>query len=192
MKQNKVVFLEGNKTILRPYDERTDLDHFVTWVNDESIRLFMGSFLLPWTRVAEQKAMERHGKHTRDDIFLVLEDKESGACFGTMGIHRIDWLSRFGTTGALIGNPKFRGKGFGTDAKMALLRYAFHTLNLRQIWSSVLAINGRSHAYLKKTGYVETGRFPERHYRNGVYVDEVIMLATPETFAPVWEDWQKQ
>lgn len=190
--RKKVVFLEGKKTILRPYDERTDLDHFVVWVNDESIRPFMSSFLLPWTRAAEQKAMESKEKRSENDVFLVLEDKETGVVFGTMGLHHINWLSRFATTGAMIGNPEYRGKGFGSDAKMALLRYVFHTLNLRQVWSTVLALNSRSYAYLKKTGYVEVARLPERYYRNGTYVDEIVMLATPDTFTPVWENWQEK
>jgi RimJ/RimL family protein N-acetyltransferase len=189
MNDSKVVFLEGKVSYLRPYDERTDFEPIMRFVNEEETRPFMSSFIFPYSRLSEKEALERHAKHQSDNVFLVLVDKATDAPFGTMGLHRIDWLSRFATSGAMIGEKDHRGKGFGTDAKMALLRYAFNTLNLRHVWSSVLSINIRSQAYLEKTGYREIGRMPERHYRNGKYVDEIIMRVTAEEFAPLWERW---
>lgn len=188
--ENPVVFLTGKKTYLRPYDERTDFEGIMRWVNEEATRAFMSSFLFPFTRESEREALQKFSKHQKDNMFLVIVDKETDTPFGTMGLHGIDWVSRFATTGAMIGEPKYRGHGFGTDAKMTLLRYVFDTLGLRHVWSSVLAINGRSLAYLKKTGYREIARMPERHYRNGQYVDEIILRITAEEFIPLWEKWQ--
>lgn len=188
--ESPVVFLTGKKTYLRPYDERTDFESIMRWINEEETRAFMTSFLFPYGRASEQEALEQHTKHQTDNVFLIIVDKETNTPLGSMGLHRIDWVSRFATTGAMIGEPKYRGNGFGTDAKMALLRYVFDTLGLRHVWSSVLAINGRSLAYLKKTGYREVARMPERHFRNGKYVDEIILRITAEEFTPLWEKWQ--
>lgn len=101
---------------------------------------------------------------------------------GIMGLHRIDWISRIATTGAIIGPSTHRGQGLGTDAKIALLEYAFNTLGLRKIMSSVLDGNERSARYSQRCGYKIEARLKEQRFKNGRYVDEIILSVFKEDF----------
>ncbi len=74
-----------------------------------------------------------------------------------MGIHRINWKDRTATTGAVIGEKAYWDKGYGSEAKMLVLDYAFNMLNLRKICSQVLAFNKRSHPRPDPDGGVQRG-----------------------------------
>ena len=55
--------------------------------------------------------------------------------------------------------PQHRGQGYGTEAKLLLLEYAFDRLGLNMIWAWVKERNPRSQAALRKQGYRDAGRF---------------------------------
>lgn len=184
MENQRVVFLRGETTILRPYCEETDLALFTQWFNDPETRDHLGSFMLPTTQMLEQTLMrERATKKDPNEVFLVIEQmNEPGKPVGTAGLHRINWISRTATTGSCIGPPELRSKGLGTDAKVALLRYAFDSLGLRMINSTVIGFNKRSQRALIKQGYREVGCIPDWHYRKGRFWDDIIFVLTREAF----------
>ncbi len=110
-----------------------------------------------------------------------------GKPIGTMGIHAIDYRHRIATTGALIGESGYWGKGYGSEAKMLLLEYAFNTLNLRKICSEVIAFNERSTKYSLKCGYKIEGTKKLHHYAKGQYWDVIQLAVFREDWLPLWE-----
>jgi RimJ/RimL family protein N-acetyltransferase len=110
-----------------------------------------------------------------------------GIPIGTMGIHGIDYRHGIATTGALIGEPEYWGKGYGSEAKMLLLEYAFNTLNLRKINSEVIAYNERSTQYSLKCGYKIEGRRRLEHFAKGEYWDVIQLAVFREDWQPLWE-----
>jgi len=100
---------------------------------------------------------------------------------GTMGLHRIDLVNRVAITGSVIFKTHHRNCGYGTDAKMLLLDYAFNWLGLYKVCSSVMAFNGRSAAYSKKCGYVEEGRKRAQWFRHGKRHDDMMILCSPSS-----------
>lgn len=187
---NRVEFLRGTSTILRPYNETTDLEPFTRWMNDPDMRDFLASTVFPITGAWEREQMNKLAlDRSGNSVFLVIEKKDEEGPIGTMGLHRINWIDRTTSTGSFIGDEENRSKGYGTDAKMQLLNYAFTTLGLRVIRSGVIANNERSARALLKQGYTEVGRIPEWFFRNGAYHDERIFVLTPEAFAPVYAAW---
>lgn len=119
----------------------------------------------------------------------MITEKSNHTPIGTIGLHNIDWRNRYCTTGALIGEKEYWGKGYGTEAKLLLLKYAFDTLGLEKICSNVLAINPRSKAYLKKTGYREEGCRRRQFLVDGKKVDDFIMAIFKEDFEPIWKKY---
>jgi RimJ/RimL family protein N-acetyltransferase len=109
-----------------------------------------------------------------------------------MGLHHISWIHRTATTGALIGEAQYRGNGYGTEAKMLLLDYAFRTLNLRKVCSNVIAFNERSQRYNEKCGYQVEGTQRKHIFRGGVYHDLILMAVFCEDWLPLWEAWKSQ
>ncbi len=183
----QVVYLRGKKVILRPFNKATDLETFWRWINDPDIKQFMTGYK-PIALVAEEKWFDEHPSR-RNAIALAIETND-GQLIGNMGLHQIDWVSRFATTGAMIGEEEFQNKGYGTDAKMTLLNYAFNHLGLRKIMSQVLDFNGRSLHYSQKCGYSEEARLRDMYFRNGEYHDEVILSVTREVWLPLWQAYQ--
>lgn len=190
MSEHTVVFLEGKRVVLRPYHEETDLGYMVRWMNDQNILQFIGRIPFPLTKEQEQEALKKLSTQN-DIVFLVIVEKDSNTPIGTMGLHHVDFRNGTATTGALIGETQFQGRGFGTDAKMTLLHYVFLTLGLRRVAASVLSSNHRSLAYMEKCGYKEVGRREAWYWRNGTYVDEIFTVVTREDFIPLWEKWQQ-
>jgi len=120
---------------------------------------------------------------SKTDVVLSLIPKELGKVIGVMGIHGINHMHQTCRTGANIGNVKYQNKGFGTEAKMYVLKYAFHTLNMRKVCSAVHSNNPRSLQALKKAGYKVVGTQKEDLFRMGEYVDLHIL----EVFRNDWE-----
>lgn len=184
---NTIVFLEGRTTILRPYCEETDLDFFTYWMNDQEMLSLLGRTPLPITREQERDLLKEIS--VRDNgVFLVICDKEDpNQILGTMSLNGISYHNGHATTGALLGPTDKRGKGYGSDAKMALLHYAFHTLGLRVIGASVWSTNPRSLGAMHKCGYTVVGTRPEWRWRNGMWVDEILTQVTREDFFKIYE-----
>jgi len=108
-----------------------------------------------------------------------------------MGIHGIDWIHRYGTTGSLIGEKEYWGKGLGTDAKMHLLDHAFNTMNLHRICSNVFEWNERSLRYNLKCGYKIEGSRRQHLFRNGKYWDLIELGLLREDWEPLWKKFEK-
>jgi len=184
----KLVFLKGKKTILRPLRKATDFEPCWRWVNDPEVN----QYLLIYFPLTEKKEKEWFDKLANDpnEIVLGIETLE-GKLIGTMGLHRLNSKDQTAATGALIGEKEYWSKGYGTDAKMALLNYAFNTLNLRKINSSVYAYNKRSLQYNLKCGYKIEGVRKKQIFRNGKYHDEIIIAVFKEDWLPIWRKYQK-
>ena len=74
---------------------------------------------------------------------------------------------------------------------MLLLDYAFNSLDLLKMQSSVLGFNGRSVAYRKKCGYVKEGRLKDQWFRKGKRHDDVLLAVFKNDWIPLWEQRQK-
>lgn len=184
-----VVFLEGHRTILRPLEEATDLEPLMRWINDPMTRGFLLTFL-PQNRRMEEEWFAKHSA-SDTDITLGIVAKPEMRFIGSMGLHRIEWKNRVATTGTLIGDPAYRNRGYGTDAKMALLEYAFHELGLHKVNSAAFATNPRSIAYSKKCGYRVEGRRRQQVFKDGAFHDIVELGVLRSEWEPIWRRWKK-
>ena len=169
------MFRKGNKVVLRPVLEE-DIPHFHRWLNDPEVTQFIRT-RRPVSLAEERAWFDGISKPKPDSVTVSVVDQQTHAVIGCMGLNRIDHVAGTANTGSLIGDKNFWGKGYGTDAKKLLLEFAFDELNLRKIYSEVIAHNERSIAYAKKCGYVEEARIPEHYYGKGRYWDKVILAA---------------
>ncbi|OGM97803.1 MAG: hypothetical protein A2735_01440 [Candidatus Yanofskybacteria bacterium RIFCSPHIGHO2_01_FULL_41_21] len=184
---SRVVFLSGRIVNLRPFS-RTDIPTLTRWINDPEVRQFIAS-VLPQTEQQEEKWVEKLGSDDKD-IVLAIETKE-GLLIGSMGVHGINWKDRVCTTGAVIGEKEYWGRGFGTDAKMVLLDYIFNTLNLHKVCSAVYMFNKRSLQYSLHCGYQIEGERREHVFRDGQYWTLIELGLFKEEWLPIWERYQK-
>lgn len=187
-KPPRVIFRKAGKVVLRPVLER-DLPFITSWINDPEVTQFLAAHM-PMMEAEERRWFENLPNRKPHDIVVAIE--VDGVFIGTMGLHGIDFKHRRATTGALIGNRAYWGKGYGSEAKMLLLDYAFNELGLHKICSSVIAFNERSIRYSLKCGYVQEARLRDHHFAKGKYWDEVRLAVFRKHWLPLWQAFKKK
>ena len=187
-KRQGIVFLKGRKVVLRPLNKKTDLEACCRWVNDPTVRQYI-STTFPTSIHQEEKWFDDL-PNRKDEIVFGIETI-GGKIIGVISLVHIKWHDRTATTGAMIGDKRYWGKGYGTDAKMILLDYAFNQLNLRKICSAVFSFNKRSLRYNLRCGYKIEGRLKKQMFKNGKYRDNILLAVLKKDWLPIWHKYQK-
>jgi RimJ/RimL family protein N-acetyltransferase len=183
----EIFFRKGGRVVLRPL-LINDYIILMKWINDPEVTQFLFAYL-PIMEEDQKEWIESVRKQMSKQIVLMIV--VDGVPIGTMGIHNIDHRQGTATTGALIGEKACWGKGYGTEAKMLLLEYAFNTLNLRKIYSEVIAFNKRSYNYSLSCGYKEEGCLKDHHFVKGKYWDKIILSVVKKDFKPLWKKFKR-
>jgi RimJ/RimL family protein N-acetyltransferase len=92
-------------------------------------------------------------------------------CIGTIGLRNIDFRYGEGTLGVIV-NAADVGRGYGTDAIKALVRYAFENLGLRKVYLDVADGNDRAMRCYERVGFSRIGQ--HRGTEGVLYVDMVL------------------
>ncbi len=178
MKEEKVIFRKGEMIHLRPV-LKEDLEILVIHMNDEETMINL-SGVFPISYEDELKWFKDQNKKTTNIVLAVVENS-TYKLTGTVGLHGINYIDGTATTGFCL-IKRFWSNGYGTEAAQLLLTFAFKHLNLRKINSSVLSFNLRSLRLHMKMGYKEEGVLKKQRYRDGVYVDEILLSLFKKDF----------
>lgn len=178
-----IVFLKGPRVTLRPV-LREDIPLLMRYMNDPEVLHFLGNNL-PKMEADEVEWFEGLPKRKTKDIVLALVAEEK--FIGVVGVHGIDAVNRTATGGAFIGDKHYWSRGYGFEAEMLCLKFAFDTLNLRKVCADVIVFNGRSAAAFMKCGGKEEGRKREHVYRDGAYWDLLQFAVFRGDWLPIWE-----
>jgi RimJ/RimL family protein N-acetyltransferase len=175
--------IRGRKITLRPVEE-SDLPLIHLWMNHPEIWRYM-DYERPYSLADVKDDMEASRKSGHPFTILV-EGRPIGR-IGLNGFRRRDQICAFYM---YVGEPAFWGQGFARDAAMTLLDYAFDRwdLNLIELWT--LADNDRAVRMYAKCGFVEEARLRQRSFKEGRWVDHLVMSVSREEFARAMEAWQ--
>ena len=168
--------------------ERTDLPHFVVWLNDPEVRSGLAMHL-PFSLAEEEFWFEAMIKRPPSEHVLVIEVRyeeysENWTAIGTCSFHEIDWRIRKAEVGIVIGEKGYWNKGYGTETMRLLLKHGFNTLNLNRIALRVFSNNPRAIRSYEKAGFVVDGHLRQAEYKDGQYFDEIIMSVLREEWQP--------
>lgn len=166
--------IEGKQIKLRAL-EQGDLERVYEWANDREVTRFL-MIRYPMSRGDEEKWLsESSGKNGFEHgVRLAIETKD-GAHIGVTGLHNVSPEDRCAELGIMIGDKSFWSNGYGTDAIVTLLRFAFDQMNLHRVGLGVFPFNERGMACYLKCGFTEEGRNRENLYRDGRYHDVIRM-----------------
>ncbi|MCG8477648.1 MAG: GNAT family N-acetyltransferase [Spirochaetales bacterium] len=167
--------LYGQRIILREYRE-SDFEHVRRWVNDSEATANLSSI---FDRV-QTEAMTRSffNKPLNNELpghYFVIADREDESYIGQIDIRTQDDPSRQASLGLIVPDLANRGRGYGREAIGLILTFAFDTLNLHKVWLHVLARNEGAIGLYRSLGFVTDGVLREDVYRDGVYLDAMIM-----------------
>jgi RimJ/RimL family protein N-acetyltransferase len=94
---------------------------------------------------------------------------------GNIGGWIESWAHGEGWVGIVIGERDYWGRGYGTDAMLIMLRFAFAELNLRRMALGVFANNPRAIRSYEKAGFQREGVVRGDCRRDGQRWDTVYM-----------------
>ncbi|MES5820965.1 GNAT family protein [Streptomyces sp. RG80] len=164
--------LTGEKTVLRPF---TEADAEVMWeiIGDAEVVRFTGD---PPAELTPERVRDWYGSRSSqpDRLDLAVTDRATGELVGEVVLYEWDADARSCTFRTLIG-PRGRGRGVGTEAVRLLVGYAFEQLALHRIQLEAYAFNHRALRVYEKVGFVREGLRRETEFRDGAWVDEVVM-----------------
>lgn len=157
--------------------EREDIPRYVGWFNDPEVTAGLAMFL-PLSLADETRWFENLSNRGVPERPLAVDAKTDEATWkhiGGVGFDHIDWINRVAEFGIVIGDKPFWNQGYGSEATRLMLKYAFETLNLNRVWLNVYETNTRALRAYKKVGFTEEGLMREAIYRNGCYINVLLM-----------------
>jgi len=184
---NRLTFREGRKVYLRPV-LKSDVDLLTRWFNDPVVGKYTRT-RGPLQPAAIEERTIGPSKIDRHAFIIVLKgaSAEEDIPIGWMNIFDIDFVNGTATTGAGIGEKVHWNKGYGTEAKMLLLDFAFNRLNLRKIYSKTYSFNKRSRRYSEKCGYRLEAILKKHHCCDGRLFDELTLSVYADRWRKLWE-----
>jgi diamine N-acetyltransferase len=174
----------GDRIRLRA-PEKEDLPRFIGWLNDPEVRAGL-LISLPMSLAEEEVWFKNMLERPPEEHVLVIEIRmgEEWLPVGSCGFHNVDWRSRAGQVGILIGEKRFWNQGYGTEAMQLLVKHGFETLNLNRVALDVFDSNPRAIRSYEKAGFIHEGRRRQEIFKNGKYVDVLQMSV-------LRDDWKK-
>ena len=171
------MIIKGSNIYLRP-TRATDAKHFLQWIQDpNAIKFSLWDFQTPKDKNDFIEYINK-SKLEKGRISLMICDSKTDESIGEIGFSSIDLINRRGRTFTLIGDTKYRNKGFGIEAKQLLLEYGFNTLNLNRVYCSVISDNQFWIDSLQKLGFRIEGVEREASFRDGDYRDKIMLGLT--------------
>lgn len=160
----------GDKVILRAIT-MSDADLLVNLMNDPDTQKMLGGHSFPVSLEGQQKWIS--AQIGRNDILrCIVADKEKAeAGVGTIILSDIDYINGVAQVHIKMDKDTGRGKGYGTDALKAVVKYAFNEMRLNCIYADVLAYNEISQKLFQKVGFTKDGVLRARAFKNGHCVD---------------------
>lgn len=164
----------GNLVRLREY-RKEDACLAKEFLNDPEMKLNLSPGVpYPFTLEDEEKWVATNSA-MNDKYSFAIETKDTCEYIGGCGINEVDWKNSCVTVGIVIGNKKYLGKGYGTDAMNVLLSFIFDEMNIHKVNLNVYAFNERAIKSYIKCGFVTEGVLRQEIFKNGKYHDEIKM-----------------
>jgi len=169
--------LVGERCYLSPMNE-DDAPQYVEWLNDMEVARTLTVAVQTIALSGEREYLREHAQdHTYSVVTL-----DGDRIIGNVGLVDINNLERTCEIGVFIGAKDLWGQGYGREAMVLLMRYAFDYLNMRNIWLRAFAFNERGLASYRKLGFREIGRRRKAAPREGAEHDLVFMDILDEEF----------
>lgn len=164
--------LTGEKTVLRPFTANDAGGMWEIIADPEVVRFTFP----PNQEFTLERLQAWYGTRAEqtDRLDLAVTDRATGELVGEVVLYEWDPDARSCTFRALLG-PRGRGRGFGTEATRLIVGHGFEQLGLRRVQLEVYGNNPRARRVYEKVGFVLEGVRREAAFRDGEWVDEVLM-----------------
>src|SRR3970040_3162379 len=169
-----LITLKGDNIYIRAL-EPNDLEFVYAMENDQSI-WEVGNTQTPYSRFVVKQYLE----NAQQDIYeakqlrlAICQDNDFPA-LGLIDLFDFDPKNNRAGVGIVIQGNENRNQKIGSEALGLLIQYAFHHLNLHQLYANIGAENAASIALFTKFGFESIGIKKDWNLVNGIYKDEAV------------------
>ena len=168
----------GKKVYLRAM-ELSDMEIYRKMTNDPNTERLLGGWSFP-VSVKEQMAWYENAVVDKKNLRFTIVVQDTEEVIGMVNLVDIDWKNGSAFQGIRLGNQK--GKGYGTDAVMASMKYAFEELRLVRLDGSFIEYNVASQKMYQKCGWSIEGRKKKAYFCEGKHYDLLVAGITDEEY----------
>lgn len=165
-------FLGGTKVYLRPISLEDSKGYYEKLLNSDMRRLT--GTQRSYTHEQIHRYLEGKVHETTSLLFLIALN-ESDEVIGDIALQDIDHFNRSANIRIAIDNAPHQGKGYGSEALLLLLDYAFGIVNLHRVELSVFSYNKRARHVYEKLGFNLEGVQRDALFYNHEYHDSIMM-----------------
>jgi diamine N-acetyltransferase len=166
--------LVGSKVTIGPFVP-DDYGAMYCWANDVAAARLDGAFR-PVNLIDVVRQCESAGKDPSRVMFAIRRRSETGI-IGHILIQNISSVHRSADVGIRIGEEKYRGEGYGTEALAMALDYCWRHLNLQRVGLIVFRHNARAIAAYRAAGFRKEGLLRKLFFIDGAWIDVMLMAA---------------
>ncbi|MBQ2872913.1 MAG: GNAT family N-acetyltransferase [Bacilli bacterium] len=168
----------GKRIYLSPMNSE-DYLKYAEWMNSDVVAKNIGNYCSIVSIESEKAWLE---KATAEKYNFAIVDMENDMLIGNISLMKIHEVNRTAELGIFIGDENYHSKGYGSEAIMLILDYAFNHVNLNNIMLKVFARNKRAIKAYEKCGFKTFGVWKESRYFDGKYEDEIYMNITKKEY----------
>lgn len=169
-----MITLKGENIYLRAL-EPNDLEFVYAMENDESIWEVSNTYT-PYSRFLVRQYLE----NAQQDIYeakqlrLAICQDEDFPAIGLIDLFEFDPKNNKAGVGIVIQKNENKRQNIGSEALELLIKYAFHNLNLHQLYANISVENVASIALFTKFGFEKIGIKKDWILLNNHYQDEAM------------------
>ena len=169
----RLVVLAGNNVSLVTL-EMDDVNLLYKWINNKKITQYLNSYTRLYSLEYEKKWLESALMDPDNPIFGIWKNREK-RLIGVISLD-VDKINNRALLGIYIGEEKEWGKGYGSEAVILALDYAFYVLGVHKVWLGLASYNKRAYKSYKKLGFKEVGRLRDHiKITDSKYTDYILM-----------------
>lgn len=163
-----------NDILILRKPEMDDIETLYRLKNDQETNNLLGGFTLGYSRDEIKQWILFHNQ-AKDECLFLIQEISTGHVIGQVGFYNIDYRIRKAEFAIAIADKNSRGKGYGSLCTDYMLEFGFKQLNLNRIELSLLNTNQDAFNFYIKKGFLEEGVLNQAQFKNGKYIDVVLM-----------------
>ena len=154
--------LVGPRIQLRGIAVSDVTERYVHWMNDPEVIQYLESRFAEQSAATITRYVETMIADPDNELFAIV-DQASGTHIGNIRLGPLDRHRLTAVVGLMIGDKRYQGRGFGTEAIQLVTRYAFECLGLRKLSAGAYENNRGSIRAFEKAGWTQEGIHPEAY-----------------------------